>query len=636
MSYDSSDDKQTESIPSDELAQNISVEDALFPYNRQSSFVFNESDYNDISNNDVLNISHSSHLTETDAQIKLEKREKDLHLAAQLGKTLLEKNEELTNEKAQLIEEFTSKIDELEQEKHTINRKLDVKTKETKAIQSQHEQDVTNLQEELDNTKSILKSVEKERNRIAIDLNDQNHKLRIQLQKASDAEQQLAVQVKQLTKQYMEKFRNDKTKIEQLELKEEQISDTDKESKSLKKECKQLRNLNSNLQFELTSAQERLQDVENQLEQKNEKLAQRIGENEEHQLIISQLHNKIENLEEEVLSVQYSNNSLGNSMNSTNNLMSSINSSSLFNELEESFRHNNQDQRSDVSDDITADDSDVTIDKRQSREDKITMLEVFHKLNSSVSSCYLQISQFKQEMFDSYQKIQTINTKLRSHLAINTTDDVIIRSDDVTNDNGENPNLPLAISKLSSLVNDVINVKEWKETSKEIVRKMREKQNQLVIERDEAINEHNKMQVKLAQAKTDLMSANSQLLEAIQQKVTQQEELEAWQDDMEQLIQQTVERGKVPNKRIIKQGQENTTSNGLMSYFRRSSTNNTPVKKSPPQSDVTSLTSKSSNDDVTTDNTSQSGFSSWFRRSTRRKPQPTPQNTPNKDDVSKS
>ena len=50
-------------------------------------------------------------------------------------------------------------------------------------------------------------------------------------------------------------------------------------------------------------------------------------------------------------------------------------------------------QRSDVSDDITADDSDVTIDKRQSREDKITMLEVFHKLNSSVSSCYLQISQ---------------------------------------------------------------------------------------------------------------------------------------------------------------------------------------------------------------------------------------------------
>ena len=45
---------------------------------------------------------------------------------------------------------------------------------------------------------------------------------------------------------------------------------------------------------------------------------------------------------------------------------------------------------------------------------------------------------------------------------------------------------------------------------------------------------------------------------------------------MEQLIQQTVERGKVPNKRIIKQGQENNTSNGLMSYFRRSSTNNTP------------------------------------------------------------
>lgn len=33
----------------------------------------------------------------------------------------------------------------------------------------------------------------------------------------------------------------------------------------------------------------------------------------------------------------------------------------------------------------------------------------------------------------------------------------------------------------------------------------------------------------LAQAKTDLMSVNTQLLEAIQQKLQQQREIEAWQ-----------------------------------------------------------------------------------------------------------
>ncbi|XP_006745366.2 BICD family-like cargo adapter 1, partial [Leptonychotes weddellii] len=57
-----------------------------------------------------------------------------------------------------------------------------------------------------------------------------------------------------------------------------------------------------------------------------------------------------------------------------------------------------------------------------------------------------------------------------------------------------------------------------------------------VRDRDEAIAKKNAVELELAKCKMDMMSLNSQLLDAIQQKLNLSQQLEAWQDDMHRVI----------------------------------------------------------------------------------------------------
>lgn len=57
-------------------------------------------------------------------------------------------------------------------------------------------------------------------------------------------------------------------------------------------------------------------------------------------------------------------------------------------------------------------------------------------------------------------------------------------------------------------------------------------------DRDAAIERRTKAEVELAKNRVELMQANSQLLEAIQQKVELLQQLEQWQIDMHELIEE--------------------------------------------------------------------------------------------------
>lgn len=50
-------------------------------------------------------------MTEQDLWKKLQKKESDLVLAAELGKALLDKNEELTKQQEKLVEEYSTKLE---------------------------------------------------------------------------------------------------------------------------------------------------------------------------------------------------------------------------------------------------------------------------------------------------------------------------------------------------------------------------------------------------------------------------------------------------------------------------------------------------------------------------------------------
>jgi len=103
--------------------------------------------------------------------------------------------------------------------------------------------------------------------------------------------------------------------------------------------------------------------------------------------------------------------------------------------------------------------------------------------------------------------------------------------------------------------------------------------------RDAAVNRKNTAEIELAKERVASMQVNSQLLEAIQQKVELSQELEKWQTDMEQLLegqmrQQLLYGEKVTNYRTqsssamstcsdAETGSTSRKTSGIFSFFQR-------------------------------------------------------------------
>lgn len=96
---------------------------------------------------------------------------------------------------------------------------------------------------------------------------------------------------------------------------------------------------------------------------------------------------------------------------------------------------------------------------------------------------------------------------------------------------------------------------------------------QAIRDRDEAIAKKNLMEVELVRSKNDMMCLNNQLLEAIQRKLELSQELEAWQDDIQIIINQQL-RTQQRSEQIQKKPPSNT-----MSFFRRPSMASTRTRR---------------------------------------------------------
>lgn len=91
----------------------------------------------------------------------------------------------------------------------------------------------------------------------------------------------------------------------------------------------------------------------------------------------------------------------------------------------------------------------------------------------------------------------------------------------------------------------------------------------------------NAVELELAKCKMDMMSLNSQLLDAIQQKLSLSQQLEAWQDDMHRVIdrqlmdthlkEQSRPAAAFSRGHGVGRGQEPSTMDGkrLFSFFRK-------------------------------------------------------------------
>jgi uncharacterized membrane protein len=97
--------------------------------------------------------------------------------------------------------------------------------------------------------------------------------------------------------------------------------------------------------------------------------------------------------------------------------------------------------------------------------------------------------------------------------------------------------------------------------------------------RDQAVQRKNKAEIEVARTRIDMMQVNSQLMEAIQQKIQLSQQLEQWQVDMQQLLDEQMRRKlstqetkeqtpKVVTESVPSTSQFERKRNNLLTIFR--------------------------------------------------------------------
>ncbi|XP_052798244.1 BICD family-like cargo adapter 1 [Mya arenaria] len=129
---------------------------------------------------------------------QLEQKDKDLMLAAELGKALLEKNSELERKLEQSTEEYNQRIEELKQERYGLHLRLENVQGEYEAAVKELQYDVTQLSEQLERARRHNSTDERASSRKLQTVTQQSERLIEELAAARAREQELTATVHSL------------------------------------------------------------------------------------------------------------------------------------------------------------------------------------------------------------------------------------------------------------------------------------------------------------------------------------------------------------------------------------------------------------------------------------------------------
>ncbi|XP_058387527.1 BICD family-like cargo adapter 1 isoform X3 [Diceros bicornis minor] len=418
----------------------------------------------------------------------IRQKEKDLVLAARLGKALLERNQDMSRQYEQMHKELTDKLEHLEQEKHELRRRFENREGEWEGRVSELESDVKQLQDELERQQVHLREADREKTRAVQELSEQNQRLLDQLSRASEVERQLSMQVHALREDFREKNSSTNQHIIRLESLQAEIKMLSDRKRELEHRLSATLEENDLLQGTVEELQDRVLILERQGHDKDLQLHQSQLELQEVRLSYRQLQVKVEELTEE--------RSLQSSAATSTSLLSEIEQSMEAEELE------------------------------QERE------------------------QLRLQLWEAYCQVRY----LCSHLRGNDSADSAVSTDSSMDESSETSSakdvpagsLRTALSELKRLIQSIVDGMEPTVTLLSVeMTALKEERDQLRVtsedkepkeqlqkairDRDKAIAKKNAVELELAKCKMDMMSLNSQLLDAIQQKLNLSQQLEAWQ-----------------------------------------------------------------------------------------------------------
>ncbi|XP_078523782.1 BICD family-like cargo adapter 1 [Lissotriton helveticus] len=472
-------------------------------------------------------------------------KEKDLILAARLGKALLERNQDMSRQYEQTQRELQDKLEHLEQEKHELRRRFENREGEWEGRVSELESDVKVLQDELEKQQLNLREADREKSRAIQDLSEQNQRLMDQLTRATEVERQLSLQVHVLREEFREKSSSSSQHISRLESLQAEITMLSDRKRDLEQRLSAMMEENDLLQGTVEELQDRVVTLDRQSCDQELQLRQSQQELQELRLSSRQLQRKLEELSEE------------------RNLQNfNSNSTSLLSEIEQSMEAEEQEQervqlklqlweaycqvRSICSQLRGNDSADSAVSTDSSMDESSETSSAKDVPAGSLRTALSELKQLIVSILDGSDLTgcrRSDDEALEEQIKRTSEDSRALR--DLLH--CEQHSMKQSLEELQRLHNQVRQLSVEMSTIKEERDRLRsisedkgpkEQLAKAIRDRDEAIAKKNAVEMELAKCRIDVMSLNSQLLDAIQQKLNLSQQLEAWQDDMHRVINQ--------------------------------------------------------------------------------------------------
>ncbi|CAJ1068303.1 BICD family-like cargo adapter 1 isoform X2 [Xyrichtys novacula] len=472
-------------------------------------------------------------------------KEKDLVLAAKLGKALLERNQDLTKQYEKMHKDLNEKLEHLEQEKHELRRRLESREGEWEGRVAELETDVQQLQGELERHQVQLRDADRDKTKAISELSEQNHRLLEQLSRAAEVERQLSTQVHSLRDDFREKSMSTSQHMTRLETLQAEIKMLSERKKELEHRVHVMLEENELLQNTVDNLRERTLVLERQCHEKDLQLRQNQLELQEVQVSHRQLTARLEELTEE------------HSLHSL-----TPHPSSLLCEIEQSMEQEEQEQereqmrlqlweaycevRSLCSHLRGNDVTDSALSTDSSMDESSETSSVKDVPTGSLHTSLLELRRLTQNLLDGNEstgsrrsdeealeeQVRKLGEELREVRELYETERDRTR-------NNEEKALQLH-NQMALLTVETCSLREENERLKTMaeIREPSEQLQSAIRDRDDAIAKKKAVEMELAKCKIDIMSLNSQLLDAIQQKLNLSQQLEAWQDDMHRVIDQ--------------------------------------------------------------------------------------------------
>ncbi|KAM4707868.1 BICD family-like cargo adapter 1 isoform 1-T1 [Discoglossus pictus] len=475
----------------------------------------------------------------------IRQKEKDLVLAARLGKALLERNQDMSRRYEEMQRELTDKLEHLEQEKHELKRRFENREGEWEGRVSELEGDVKQLQELLEKQEVHLREADREKSTAVKELSEQNQRLLEQLSRATEMERQLSLQVNVLQDEFREKNQSTGQHISRLESVLAEIKMLSDSKRELEEQLGTIMEENEQLQ----GIVEELHDRELMLNQQGCEKDLQLGEShlelEELRHSYRQLQLKMEELRDEK-SLQH--------LNST--------STSLLSEIEQSIEAEEQEQEreqlrlqlweahcqvrslccqlrgnesadSAVSTDSSMDESSETSSAKDVPAGSLrTALSELKSLILSILDTCESASSKKCEDDGLEEQIKRTSEDSKALRELLQGEQVRMKQtfDELQRLHKQVTILSVEMTALKEERDRLLELTQNNDTHEQLLKAIKD--------RDEAIAKKNAVEMELSKCRIDLMTLNTQLLDAIQQKLNLSQQLEAWQDDMHRVIDQ--------------------------------------------------------------------------------------------------